>query len=243
MMAGGPDVRTGPEISPWTAVVHTGAVPGSLRVMTFNIRQLREDASAVLTVLRESGADVVAIQEPPRGPFGGHRLRRLSASAGYVAVVVGGGARTTALLVRDGLTVTQPRAVRLRWTPGRTRRGLAVADVLGVRVVSAHLSLVPAERAQHLDRLLRVVQAAPGGCVVAGDLNEDPGGPTHRRLALRLRDVTAGVGPTFTARNPRRRLDVVLTSGALRAGGARALRDEAARAASDHLPVLVDLRW
>ena len=211
--------------------------------MTFNIRQLRQDARAVLVLLRESGADVVAIQEPPRGPFGGHRLRRLSASAGYVPVVVGGGARTTALLVRDGLTVTQARAVRLRWTPGRTRRGLAVADVAGIRVVSAHLSLVPAERARHLDRLMLVVQAAPGACAVAGDLNEDPGGATYRRLALRLRDVTAAVGPTFTARSPRRRLDVVMASHGLHATGARALQDDTARAASDHLPVLVDLSW
>ena len=226
-----------------TDVVHTGGVAVSLRVMTFNIRQLRQDASAVLAVLRESGADVVAVQEPPRGPFGGHRLRRLSASAGYAPAVVGGGARTTALLVRDGLTVTQARPVRLRWTLGRTRRGLAVADVAGIRVISAHLSLVPAERARHVDRLMLVVQAAPGACVVAGDLNEDPGGPTHRRLRLRLRDVTAGVGPTFTARNPRRRLDVVMVGGGLKATGARVVRDDTARAASDHLPVLVDLSW
>lgn len=211
--------------------------------MTFNIRQLREDAAAVAAVLRESGADVVAIQEPPRGPLGGRRLRRLALSTGFVPAVVGGGARTTALLVRDGLTVTGARAVRLRWTPLRTRRGLAVVDVAGIRLVSAHLSLVDSERARHLDRLVLVVASAPAGCVVAGDLNEEPGGPTHRRLGLRLQDVTTTVGPTFTARNPRRRLDVVLASSALLASGARALRDDAARAASDHLPVVVDLSW
>ncbi|MCU1432127.1 MAG: Endonuclease/exonuclease/phosphatase [Actinotalea sp.] len=224
-------------------VVDNGHVPTTLRLMTYNIRQLKDDADAVASLLRESGADVVAIQEPPRGPLGGRRLARLAARAGYTAAVSGAGARTTALLVREGLPVTGTRAVPLPWRPPRTRRGLAVADVSGIRFISTHLSLVPAEREQHVGRLLRLVGAAAGGCVVAGDLNEDPGGPTWRVLTLHLRDAAAAVGPTFTARNPRRRLDAVLVSPGISASSARARRDETTLAASDHLPVVVDLTW
>ncbi len=212
-------------------------------MLTYNIRQLRDDAAGVAEVLRRADADVVAIQEPPRGPFGRSRLRRLAADAGYDVAVGGGRARTTALLVREGTTATTTQGVWLKWRPGRTRRGLAMAEVAGVRVISAHLSLHEAERLQHAHRLMLLVRSAPGDCVVAGDLNEEPGGPTWRRLGLHLRDLSAATGPTFTARNPRRRIDAVLATGGVSAVHVRRIDDEVARTASDHLPVLAELRW
>ena len=222
---------------------HTDLVPTSLRVMTFNVRQLKDDTPSVAGILRATGADVVAVQEPPRGPLGAGRLRRLARAAGYEVAVAGGGARTTALLVRSGLAVTGGHAVRLAWRPGRTGRGLAIADVAGIRVVSVHLSLDGLERARHLHRLLLVVRSAPGhGCVVAGDLNERPGGPTRARLALHLRDLTAGLGPTFPSREPGLALDAVLATSGLAGSGARVVRDGPVERASDHLPVVVDVR-
>ena len=194
----------------------------------------------MIEVLRSVAPDVVAVQEPPRGPFGGARLRRLAAEADLEAVVVGSGARTTALLVRQGLPVTGTRAVRLSSRPGRTRRGLAVADVAGVRVVSAHLSLYAAERARHLDRLLLVVRSG-GVCVVAGDLNEKPGGPTWRRLGLHLRDLAGGAGPTYPAKAPVHRIDAVLATSGLTGRGARVIGGETATRASDHCGVVVEV--
>jgi endonuclease/exonuclease/phosphatase family metal-dependent hydrolase len=217
------------------------SAPGSLRLLTFNVRQLRDDASAVARVLRSSGADVVALQERPRGPMGGRRLRRLARSAGYDVAVAGGGSRTTAILTRGGIAVTGARGVALPARIGRTRRGLACADVGGVRIICVHLGLVPAERSRHVLRLLRLVGAAPGEAVIAGDLNEEPDGPTWRSLRLRLHDVGASAGPTFTAANPRRRIDAVLVTSGLAPGHAKVLDDEDARSASDHRPLLVDL--
>lgn len=215
----------------------------TLRVLTYNVRQLKDDRDAVAAVLRRSDADVVALQEPPRGPFGRGRLARVAHAAGYEVAVGGGGARTTALLVRRGLAVTRTQDVRLPWRPGRTRRGLAMADVAGIRVLSAHLSLDEAERRRHLIRLVLLVRAAEGGCVVAGDLNEEPGGPTWRRLGLHLHDLTAASGPTFPARSPRRRLDAVLATSGLTGAGVERLDEDPARQASDHLGVAVDVRW
>lgn len=220
-----------------------GSVPTTLRLLTYNIHQLRDDADAVREVLVASRADVVAVQEPPRGPRGAARLRDLAWSAGYDVAVVGGAARTTALLVRHGLPFTGAHGVRLAWRPGRTRRGLAVADVGGVRVISMHLSLVPAERVRHLIRLLLVVRSTVGPVVLAGDLNEDPDGPTWRKLGLHLHDVTDRVGPTFPARRPARRIDAILISHAGSATGAQVLGGEDAVRASDHLPVVADLHW
>jgi endonuclease/exonuclease/phosphatase family metal-dependent hydrolase len=216
----------------------------TLRVATFNVRGLRDDRAAVVHVLREAGADVVALQEPPRGPLGRVRTRRLAEAAGLEVAVRGGGARTTALLVRPGLQVTLARSMRLPWHPGRTRRGLSIVDVAGVRVISVHFSLSATERSGHLVRLMPVVRAAPGaGCIVAGDLNERPGGPVWRRLGQSLRDLTAGAGPTYPAADASARIDAVLGTGGLVATGARVIDDDLARVASDHLAVVVDVRW
>jgi len=216
----------------------------ALRVATYNIRGLRDDRAAVVAVLRECAADVVAVQEPPRGPLGRLRLRSVAEAVGLEVAVAGGGARTTALLVRPGLPVTGPRSFRLPWTPGRTRRGLSIADVHGLRVISVHLGLSAGERSRHLVRLMPIVRATAGaGCVVAGDLNEPPGGSTWRRLALQLRDLTAGSGPTYPAPDPQVRIDAVLGTGGLVADHVRVVDDDVARRASDHLPVVVEVRW
>ena len=215
----------------------------SLRVMTYNIRGLHDDAAAVTEVLDESRPDVVAIQEPPRGPFGRRRLRRVAGAAGLEVAVQGGGARTTALLVRPDIPWVGGRAVRLPWRPGRTRRGMAIMDAAGLRLVSVHLGLSAEERARHLARVLAVVASAPAECVVAGDLNEGPGGPGRRRLALHLRDLTADEGPTYPAERPRQRIDAVLGSSGLRPTAARVVDGESVLRASDHRPVVVDLHW
>ena len=210
--------------------------------MTYNVRGLHDDVGAVAQVLRESEPDVVAVQEPPRGPFARHRLRRVAEAAGLEVAVGGGGARTTALLVRAGVPVLGPRAVRLPWRPGKIRRGMVIADVSGIRVIGVHLGLSAAERARHMVRLLTVVTAA-GRCVVAGDFNEPPGGRARRRLGLHLRELTAGIGPTFPTKGPVHRVDAVFGTGDLVGSGARVVDGDAARRASDHLPVVVETGW
>lgn len=192
--------------------------------------------------------DVVALTEPPRGLRGRARLARVAGHAGLTIAVR---ARTCAVLVRDGLPVTGARAVRMRWTPGLTRRGVATVDVAGVRVLAVHLGLRAAERTRHVDRMVRLVAAAPGPCVVAGDLNEGPSGSSWRALGRALEDLAPGAGPTYPAHAPRVRIDAVLGRGVRVSGGdpRRAGRapgeegDVAApwRQASDHLPVAVDV--
>lgn len=210
--------------------------------MTYNIRQLKDDRAAVVAVLRDCAPDVVAIQEPPRGPLGRARLWRLAHDAGLVPVVSGGGARTTALLARPQVALTGARGFRLPWHPGRTRRGLSVAEVAGLRIVSVHLSLSGHERSGHLVRIMPLVAASPS-CVVLGDLNELPGGPSWRRLGMNLRDLAPHAGPTFPASAPATRIDAVLGSRGVSATGVRVVTDEAARRASDHLPVVAEIRW
>lgn len=216
----------------------------ALRVMTYNVRQLKDDRAAVVRVLRAAAPDVVALQEPPRGPLGRQRLRRVAEAAGLEPVVSGGGARTTALLARPGLTVTGAWARPLPWRPVRTPRGLAIADIAGVRVICVHLGLSAPERADQVTRILPIVRAAQGaGCVVAGDLNELPTGAAWRRLNHVLRDLTSAAGPTYPAPAAVKRIDAVLATGGLVGTGAHVIADDDARRASDHLPVVVDVQW
>ena len=215
----------------------------ALRVMTYNVRMLKDDRAAVAAVLRECDPDVVALQEPPRGgPLGRRRLRRVAAEAGLELVVAGGGARTTAILARPELALTGARAMRLPSLPGRTLRGLAVVEHAGLRIVSVHLGLSARERSLQVLRIMPLVAAAPS-CVVLGDLNELPDGPSWRRLGMDLRDLAAHAGPTYSSRQPTKRIDAVLGSRGVTASGARVVSNDDTPRASDHLPVVVDVRW
>jgi endonuclease/exonuclease/phosphatase family metal-dependent hydrolase len=134
----------------------------------------------------------------------------------------------------------------VRW-PDRTR-GFAVARVAApggteVTVVSVHLGLKAGERVVHTERILAAL-ADRGPLVLAGDLNEGDTGAAWRLLDVpdRLRLVSPP-GPTFPARSPRRRLDVVFASPGLRVLPHRevAVPDAVWARASDHRAVWVDL--
>lgn len=233
-----------------------------IRVLSYNIKELKVDADAVRAVLRESGADVVAIQEATRHPTGRRRMHRLAQSVGMTCAVAGGGpfgSFTTALFVRPNLAGRVVRAsgrplpwkwwyrrARLVWP---TRRGYAVVDTGDLAVVSVHLGLDPRERADHCRRLQTVVERlGPERCVVVGDLNEPPDGPAWAMLGEHLRDAAlevqdpAAVQPTFSVARPRRRIDAVLVGADVEVVRVETVRSPAAMRGSDHFPVLAELR-
>ena len=233
-----------------------------IRVLSYNIKELKLDAEAVVTVLRESGADVVALQEATRHPTGRRRMRRLARRAGMTCVVAGGGpfgSFTTALFVRADLAgrVVQAtgRPLRWKWWYRRarlvwpTRRGYAVVDTGDVVVLSVHLGLDPRERAAHCRQLQEVVERlGPQRCVLVGDLNETPDGPSWAALGEHLRDAAlesrapGGDLPTFSVGRPRRRIDAVLVGRDIEVRRVKTVRSEAALRGSDHFPVLAELR-
>jgi len=189
-----------------------------LRLLTYNVKHLALDRAAVVSVLRETGADVVAIQEPPRGVFR-YRLRRLAHVTDYRVVLRGRGARTTVFLVRDALGagalggrlpggVVRARRLRLPVRGSRSRRawpilrGAAIIEVHGLTVVDVHLSLDAAERARHVEILRRLIAsgpfgdgAGPGRVVLVGDLNEAPTDVSWRTLRAILDDAFDRVRP------------------------------------------------
>lgn len=219
-----------------------------LRVATYNLKGLHLDEDAAREVVRELAPDVLGVTEPPRGPTGGWRLRAFARAVGLRVVVGGGGARTTALLVRPGARVEQGRGRRLPVRGGRVRRGFCTAVVDGLTVAVVHLGLDAAERKAHLARVLTSVP--PGTSVLVGDLNEQPGRPAWTTLGGVLRDaaqVAADVSgaqpePTYPATGPRWRIDAVFVGPDLEVLAARVPAGPTVVRASDHRPLVVDLR-
>jgi endonuclease/exonuclease/phosphatase family metal-dependent hydrolase len=220
-----------------------------VRVATWNVHDLRDDADAVRHVLRSLRADVVCLQEVPRRLGGAWRLARLAHETGLVVAAGGRGSGGTAVLVARSWDVESSAVHRMpvsHWwdrTRGVALASLSRPDDVRLTAASVHLPLRSEQRLDHARRLLAVLPTGP--VVVAGDLNEEAG-PASRLLHGAL--TATAVGPSYPARAPRRAIDAVLvTSGlsvlAARVAGAElGLDDATVRSASDHLPVVVDLR-
>ncbi|SDB95587.1 Metal-dependent hydrolase, endonuclease/exonuclease/phosphatase family [Sanguibacter gelidistatuariae] len=225
-----------------------------MRLLSYNVKSLQIDADAVRRVIVETSPDVVAVQEATRYLTGGRRrMRRLAAETGMVCVIPGGspfGAYTTALLVSAELAPTvvgtRGRPLSWRWWRRRdlvawpTRRGCAVVDLGDVVVISVHLGLDARERADHCDEINALLERyGPHRCIVAGDLNETPDGPSWAALGRHLRDMAAGsTEGTFPVPTARRRIDGVLVGSAIAGGEVRVVRSDAALRGSDHFPLL-----
>jgi endonuclease/exonuclease/phosphatase family metal-dependent hydrolase len=235
------------------------SVEATLRVLSYNVRSLRDDREALTRVIRGCEPDVVCVQEAPRF-FGWRKAARdLGLRVGLSVLTGGADASGNLLLGGRGVRLVSTETVYLRHIRGLHLRGMAMASVevdsARCVVASTHLSLDEDQRREqagevlgHLDRFT----AASGATarVLAGDFNSHPGSPVWQTLGADLDDAWErsphGEEFTSTAANPYQRLDAVFVSRDVaveRAGVPVDLvtpRDVAA--ASDHRPVLAVLR-
>ena len=218
------------------------------RVLTYNVRSLRDDAAAVAAVVRACDPDVVLVQEAPRFCRWRSKLARLARECGLLYV---NGGRTTggvALLAHLRVDVHDAREGLLSKHAGLHQRGVAAAVVSrsGERllVASTHLGLNAKERATHAAEVLTLLhEVAAPHAVLAGDLNEPPRGPAWRAFqAGGLRDLGPASGLTFPARVPFKRIDAILGSPGIAALEYRVVEEPAVERASDHRPVLAVLQ-
>ncbi|MFE5735540.1 endonuclease/exonuclease/phosphatase family protein [Streptomyces sp. NPDC056528] len=225
-----------------------------LRVLSYNVRSMRDDEDALARVVRACAPDVVFVQEAPRFFRWRKHAARLAAKSDLVVLSGGATAAGPLLLCSLRATVERTEDVLLPLTPGLHRRGLATAVVRfgGARVglISCHLSLRKDERYAQAGMVLdRVAALGTPYTLVAGDLNERPDGPAFTRLAGELRDGWA-VSPwggeyTSVPEDPHQRIDAILaTPGVefLGCGVPTGLDPADLRAATDHLPVLAAVR-
>ncbi|MFF8638055.1 endonuclease/exonuclease/phosphatase family protein [Streptomyces pilosus] len=117
-----------------------------------------------------------------------------------------------------------------------------VVDVRGARVhvYSTHLDhrADPSVRSAQVADMLAVLSADHGPKVLVGDFNAEPGAPELAPLWQAVRDAAPHSGATYPAAAPVKRIDLVTVSPGIRVTGARTMATEA----SDHLPVVAELR-
>lgn len=228
-----------------------------LRVLSYNVRHLRDDPMAIARVVQVLAPDVLCVQEGPRGPRWRAHVAALARSTGLLVVSGGPSAGSNLLLSSLRVQVREVLDVHFPVHHALAPRGAAVARlrVGGSEVVlaSTHLSLHATERLDNVATLTAYLHRRAEGSrlVVAGDLNETPDGPAWQAFAQAgLHDGWAqrpvGGEMTFSARAPRRRIDAVLTSPGVEVVGCGVPDDTAVQRdlalATDHLPLLADLR-
>ena len=232
----------------------------TIRILTYNVRSLRDDRDALVRVITACRPDVVCVQESPR--FFGWRLaaRRLARNVGMRVICGGANASGNLLLGADRVLAEYRETVYLKHRRGLHLRGMAIA-VLGIEggprftVASIHLSLDEEQRLEQVGEVLGHLQRVADEyqtptTVLCGDFNSHPGSAEWVTLTARLDDAWA-VSPhgeefTSTAADPYQRLDAVLVSRNVGVVGAGVPVDLASAEdmakASDHRPVLAVLK-
>lgn len=225
-----------------------------VRLATWNIHSCvgpdaRFDPHRVVAVLKTLRADVIALQEVEASRFGGEDVLAFLAAQTGMTPIAGptlkrrdadyGNALLTALPVGSiehvDLSVT-----------GAEPRGLIDAVVgagsRAIRLLATHLGLRRSERRRQVCTLLeRLDRPGAGHTALLGDFNE--WWPWSRNLRrIKRRFPTTHVFATFPSRLPVLSLDRIWLRGHHGEVSAGCLRAPAARRASDHLPVWLDLR-
>lgn len=225
-----------------------------LRVLTYNVRRLRDDRAAVIRVVRSARADVLCLQEAPGGPLWRTRCSELAREAGMFLLSGGRPAAGNLLAGAARIDVHGTLDIRLSRTRGQQPRGVssALLGLGGVRfgVIGVHGGLSASERRRHAGEIVvvadRLRAAGAVGVVVAGDLNAAPGAAEWVGLGKRFQDAhtarPAGEDLTYPAASPRARIDVVLAESPIEVVSAGVLDHPDVVRASDHRPVLAVLR-
>jgi endonuclease/exonuclease/phosphatase family metal-dependent hydrolase len=217
----------------------------------------------IAEVIAATGADIVALQEVDFN-------RRRSAFEDQAAVIaaqlsmdsffhpawqLAGEQLGDAVLSRWPIRLIHAGALpsKSRWK--RERRGALWVRVehngQPVHLVNTHLGLNRRDRLAQTEELFGPEWLGHAECgpplVLCGDFNARPGSRVHRRVQQRLRDVHAGLQMrrqrrTFPTRYPVVSLDHVFLSAEFEVCHVEVVRTPLTRVASDHYPLLVELR-
>jgi endonuclease/exonuclease/phosphatase family metal-dependent hydrolase len=233
--------------------------PHTLRVLTWNVRDLLGEHRRVYRAIAATRADVLCLQEGPRLLGSRFLLAQLARETGMYVVDGGRVSAGLAILVSLRADVRRFHAELLPKAPqswstdpakllprprGVVRAEVGLPGAEAIRIASVHLPLLASERAKHVPSL-RDWPDGRRAQVIAGDLNEVSGQPTWESLSEFARDPG---GPdahwTFPTFDLQRRIDVILVDPALavtRYGWPVGVSLEDCARGSDHLPVFADI--
>lgn len=237
--------------------------PLTFRVMTYNIHHGegtdgKIDLLRIVEVIQREGADLVALQEVDRRVQRTQRRdlpEELAALTGMTCVFSNnfhfqGGEYGNAVLTRFPVIRWDNRHYKML-RPGEQRGLLQV--ILGVngrqlRFMNTHIDYRPddAERLSNVEEIKRVTDGSGNlPTIVCGDFNDTPGSGVHGRMKEQFLDsweaAGQGDGFTYSSEKPVKRIDFVFIS---RDAPLVPLKAWVPRsAASDHLPLVVELKF
>lgn len=248
----------------------TAREPKVVRVATYNVHSCigmdgKLSPARIARVIAQTDADVVALQELDVGRMRSGAIDQAHAIADELEMAFH---FHPALSVEeehygDAILSRLPmRLVRAGALPGLSDRpkleprgaiwvALEIDEGLEVQLINTHLGLIPRERLAQVDALLGASWLGHPDCreplVFCGDLNALPGSPVCRRLGERFDDSQMVLDDhrpqrTWFSGYPVGRIDHVYVSRDLRVEAVDVPRTDLARLASDHLPLVVDIR-
>jgi endonuclease/exonuclease/phosphatase family metal-dependent hydrolase len=239
-------------------VTHDGPTP--LRIVTYNVHRCRgmdrrTRPDRVAAVLRDVGADIIALQEViGAGPHGQSHIEEIGAALGMGWVMswvrhLRGHQFGNAVLSR--FPIMHHGQYDLSWKSCEQRCLQRVdVDVHGKRlhVYNVHLGTAILERRYQARRLATLVadRHVSGPKIVLGDFNEWMRGLTTTLLSAKLKSVDLGDflkrRRTYPGLFPILHLDHIYYSGRLEIADVSLPRTRLSLVASDHLPLVADIR-
>jgi endonuclease/exonuclease/phosphatase family metal-dependent hydrolase len=239
------------------------------RILTYNVHRCLGvdgvlDPGRIAAVIAACQPDIVALQELDVGRLRTGGVDQAQAIADRLGMQMHfhPALRVMEEQYGDAILTTRPsRVVRagalpgLKAKPGVEPRGALWAAVQAqggeVQVINTHMGLRGQERLNQIEALLGPDWLGHPKCsdpvILLGDFNAVPQSRAYRRIAARMRDAQTApqilrAQATFPSRMPMLRIDHVFVSAGVEVTRAEPIRTPLARAASDHLPLLVEFR-
>jgi endonuclease/exonuclease/phosphatase family metal-dependent hydrolase len=239
-----------------------------LRLMTYNVHGCvgmdgKLSPERIARVIAEHAPDVVALQELDVGRSRSGWIDQAQSIARHLEMefhfhpALSIEEELYGNAVFSTLPLRLIRAERLPEPSGlgqlEPRGALWVAIEIGdaeVQIINTHLGLLPGERRVQAQALLGgdwiggMEGAAPK--ILCGDFNALPSSRVYRSLSAHLRDAQKTLheqrpSRTYFGRYPTARIDHVFVGSRIEVLGVKVPITHAARVASDHLPLVVDL--
>ncbi|PKL40213.1 MAG: endonuclease [Candidatus Riflebacteria bacterium HGW-Riflebacteria-1] len=237
--------------------------------MTYNVHSCvgmdgKLDAQRIARLIARARPDVVALQELDEGRARSQGMNQAQLIARYLEMEFHFHAAICLKEERYGdaiLTRLPHRLIKAGPLPKpagkphlESRGALWVAiDLHGkeLQILNTHLGLDQRERMAQVEALLGrdwlTHEQCRGPVILCGDFNALPSSPVYRRLSRRLRDVQAEAQDhrpksTFFGRFPTLRIDHIFISPGIEVISVEVPSSELARLASDHLPLVTEIR-
>lgn len=237
-----------------------------IRIATYNIHKCRGldrrvNVGRIRTVLREIGADVIALQEvawPAEVVHEQHQVRYLAEHLGFyyrVGETRRWGKRVYGNAVLSRFPIVSAHHYDLTHRRYERRGCLRVDVVLPnerlLHVFNVHLALIPRDRRSQVHKLMSgeflFNPELCGASIVLGDFNEGPRGAATQLLRTRFQRVNilyrSRPAKTYPGIIPLFHLDHIYFDANLKVEAAQLHRSSTALIASDHAPIVAEFSF